>query len=115
MLRELLDDAVEPFVHAAQLRAQTLERRSVAHVGGGEILVARVVAREFDARVGELAGDELGLGKRRGRGGRRGIGLGAGLGLRPAAVHPERDDGGERAARRDQRAPGEDVGHGVTA
>src|SRR5262249_7232611 len=42
MQGEPLDDAVEPFVHAAQLRAEAVERVRIAHIGGREILVACV-------------------------------------------------------------------------
>src|SRR5262249_59842798 len=59
MLRELLDNPVEPLVHPAQLGAQAIERGGVAHLGCCEILVARIIARELDARFRELVGDEL--------------------------------------------------------
>lgn len=77
--------------------------------------MAGIVAGKLDARFGELAREEFSFGQG-GMGGRSGgIGPGESLGLRLAAVHPEGHDGGERAAGGDQRAPGEDVLHGLTA
>jgi hypothetical protein len=59
LLRKPLDNPVEPLVHATQPSPQAVERRRIAHFGGGEILVTGVVAGELDARFSKLCRDNL--------------------------------------------------------
>ena len=63
VLGEIFDDAVEPLVHAAQLGPEAFERGREPHFGRRQILVARIIAREFDAGLGELRRDQLGPGE----------------------------------------------------
>jgi hypothetical protein len=73
MLAELLDDAIEPLVHAAQFCPHAIDRVGEAHRGRAQILVAGVVAGELDTGLGELGREVLGLRKRNAGGGVGGI------------------------------------------